>query len=80
MGRNVVTKWDSFSAKKIVTKWDYGCYKVGQVLQSEKDVATKWDRCNKVERLLQSGHPLFSILWFISCKLAQAVHVEYKLS
>ena len=64
MGSNVVTKWDSFSAKKIVTKWDGGCYKVrqlfcykvGQVLQSETDVVTKWDRCYKVRQmLLQSG-------------------------
>ena len=32
------------------------CYKVGQVLQSETDVVTKWDRCYKVRRiLLQSG-------------------------
>ena len=30
-------------------------YKVGQVLQSERDVVTKWDRCCKVRRLLQSG-------------------------
>ena len=64
MGRNVVTKWDSFSAKKIVTKWDGGCYnvgllfcyKLGQVLQIETDVVTKWDRCYKVRQmLLQSG-------------------------
>ena len=70
MGRNVVTKWDSFSAKKLlqsgtevvtkwdrffVTKWDVSCCKVGQVLQNKKDVVTKWGRCYKVRRLLQSG-------------------------
>ena len=56
VGCNVVTKWDSFLAKKIVTKWDGGCYKVGQVLHSETDVVTKWDRCYKVRgMLLQSG-------------------------
>ena len=52
MGRNVVTKLDSF----FFTKWDGTCYKVGQVLQSETVVVTKWDRCYKVGRmLLQSG-------------------------
>ena len=28
---------------------------VGQVLQSEKNVVTKWDRCYKLRRLFQSG-------------------------
>ena len=47
----VVRKGDSF----FITKWDGSCYKAGQVLQSETDVVTKWDRCYKVRPLLQSG-------------------------
>ena len=35
--------------QKITTKWDGGCYKEGQVLQSE----TGW--CYKVAQVLQSG-------------------------
>ena len=70
MERNVVSKWDSSSTKKFVTKWDGGCYKVGQpfcykvgrkLLQSETgvkkwtEVVAKWDKCYKVEqKLLQS--------------------------
>ena len=39
-----------------VKKWDGSCYKGGQVLQSDTDVVTKWDRCYKGTRmLLQSG-------------------------
>ena len=45
----VVTTWDSFSAKDIVTKWDRGCDKVGQLF------VTKWDgSCYKVGQMLQS--------------------------
>ena len=52
--RNVVTKWDSFLAKKVVTKWDGGCSAF--LLQSGTIVVTKWDRSYKVRRtLLQSG-------------------------
>ena len=51
-GTKVVTKWDNF----FVTKWDDSCYKVGQLLQSETGVVTKWDRCYKVRQmLLQNG-------------------------
>ena len=71
MRRNVVTQWDSFSAKKLlqsgtkdvikwdsffVTKWDKSCYKLGQVFQSGMDVVTKWDGCCYEEgHLLESG-------------------------
>ena len=66
----MITVWDAMFLQSrtafqltIVTKWEGGCYKVGQLfcykvgqmlLQSGTDV-TKWDRrCYKVGQVLQS--------------------------
>ena len=68
MGRNIATKWDSF----FVIKWDGTYHKVGQVLQSETDVVTKWDRCYKVKRmLLQSGTK-----WVLTVRLKRPLHLK----
>ena len=51
---------------------------MGQVLQSETDVVTKWDRCYKVRRLLQSGlqppsltHILLVFSFFFICRYSE---------